>query len=268
MRIEGSVAVISGAGSGIGAALARRFAAGGAAGVVVSDLDGDAAERVAADIRVSLSGRAIGLATDVTDEAQVQALVAAAIDEFGRVDLMCSNAGRGTGMGITEPDPTGVWLQNYELHVLAHVYAVRAVLPAMLERGSGYLLSTASAAGLLTSPGDGPYTASKHAAVGLAEWLSVMYGDSGIGVSVLCPFGVATPLLMEPLAEGNAAAQVVAASGAIISPEEVAEAVAAGVEAGTFLILPHPEVGTFWAQKASDPDRWLAGVRRLIRGAH
>jgi NAD(P)-dependent dehydrogenase (short-subunit alcohol dehydrogenase family) len=266
MQIKDSVAVVTGAGSGIGAAMARRFAAEGAAAVVVSDLDGTAAQLVADTINADGFGPAISVATDVTDEAAVKALVDTAIARFGRVDLFCSNAGAGTGIGVTDPDPTGLWKRNYELHVLAHVYAVRAVVPSMLERGSGYLLSTASAAGLLTSPGDGPYTASKHAAVGLAEWLAVTYGDRGIGVSVLCPFGVATPLLMQPLADGNPAAQAVAASGAIISPEQVADTVVAGIEAGTFLLLPHPEVGTFWAQKASDPDRWLAGVRRLIAG--
>jgi NAD(P)-dependent dehydrogenase (short-subunit alcohol dehydrogenase family) len=134
----------------------------------------------------------------------------------------------------------------------------------MLERGSGYLLNTASAAGLLTSPGDAPYAATKHAAVGLAEWLSVTYGSRGIGVSVLCPLGVSTPMLLEPLAAGEPGAQAVAASGDIVTPEHVAEVVVAGLTMETFLILSHPEVGTFWAQKASNPDRWLAGVRRLI----
>ena len=147
---------------------------------------------------------------------------------------------------------------------MAHVYAARAVLPAMLKHGSGYLLNTASAAGLLTSPGDAPYAVTKHGAVAFAEWLALTYGDRGIGVSVLCPLGVATPMLMQPLAAGDAGAQAVAASGQILSPAQVADAVVAALAAETFLILPHPEVGTFWAQKASDPDRWLAGVRRLV----
>jgi NAD(P)-dependent dehydrogenase (short-subunit alcohol dehydrogenase family) len=138
------------------------------------------------------------------------------------------------------------------------------VLPGMLERGRGYLLNTASAAGLLTSPGDAPYAVTKHGAVAFAEWLAVTYGGRGIGVSVLCPLGVATPMLMDPLAEGNAGAQAVAASGRIVSPDEVADTVVAGLAAESFLILPHPEVATFWAQKASDPGRWLAGVRRLV----
>jgi NAD(P)-dependent dehydrogenase (short-subunit alcohol dehydrogenase family) len=133
----------------------------------------------------------------------------------------------------------------------------------MLERGSGHLLQTASAAGLLTSPGDAPYAVSKHGAVALAEWLAVTYGARGIGVSVLCPMGVDTPLLMDGLRAGEPGARAVAASGAILTPDEVADAVVEGLERDRFLIVPHPEVATFWAQKASDPDRWLAGVRRL-----
>jgi NAD(P)-dependent dehydrogenase (short-subunit alcohol dehydrogenase family) len=144
------------------------------------------------------------------------------------------------------------------------VHAARAVLPPMLERGRGWLLNTASAAGLLSSPGDAPYTVSKHGAVAFAEWLAITYGSRGIGVSVLCPMGVATPLLMEPLAAGDPGARAVAASGEILSPEQVADAVVTGLAQERFLILPHPQVGTFWAQKASDPDRWLAGMRRLV----
>jgi NAD(P)-dependent dehydrogenase (short-subunit alcohol dehydrogenase family) len=147
---------------------------------------------------------------------------------------------------------------------MAHVHAARAMLPSMLARGSGWLMSTASAAGLLTSPGDAPYAVTKHGAVALAEWLAVTYGSRGIGVSVVCPMGVATPLLTDPLAAGDPGAQAVAASGEILTAEQVADAVVAGLAEERFLILPHPQVGTFWAQKASDPDRWLAGMRRLV----
>jgi len=149
------------------------------------------------------------------------------------------------------------------VHVMAHVYAARATLPFMLAQGSGHLLNTASAAGLLSAPGDGPYSVTKHAAVGFAEWLAIEYGDRGIGVSVLCPMGVATPLLLDPLAAGDRAAAVVAASGDILPATVVADAVVAGLAGETFLILPHPEVGTFWARKAADPQRWLSSVRRL-----
>ena len=257
MELTGAVAVVTGAGSGIGAALARRFAAEGAAAVVVSDRDGAAAQRVAAEIGGTAD------TTDVTDEAAVAALVERTLAEHGRIDLFCSNAGVFSGGGVETP--TAVWEQVFAVNVLSQVFAARAVLPSMLERGSGYLLTVASAAGLLTTPGDAPYTVTKHGAVALAEWLAVTYGDRGIGVSVVCPLGVATPLLLDPLEQGSSAAAVVAASGTVITPEEVAQSVVAGLAEERFLVLPHPEVGTYWAQKAADPQRWLAGVRRLTR---
>jgi NAD(P)-dependent dehydrogenase (short-subunit alcohol dehydrogenase family) len=257
MELHDAVTVVTGAGSGIGAALARRFAAEGAAAVVVSDRDGDAAQRVAEEIGGTAD------TTDVTDEAAVAALVERTVAAHGRIDLFCSNAGVFSGGGIEAA--TAVWEQVFAVNVMAHVYAARAVLPSMLERGSGYLLNVASAAGLLTTPGDAPYTVTKHGAVALAEWLSVTYGDRGIGVSVLCPLGVATPLLLDPLEEGRSAAAVVAASGTVISPEDVAQSVVEGLAEDRFLLLPHPEVGTYWAQKAADPQRWLAGVRTLVR---
>ncbi|SNS27392.1 NADP-dependent 3-hydroxy acid dehydrogenase YdfG [Geodermatophilus saharensis] len=261
MDLRDAVTVVTGAGSGIGAALARRFAAEGAAAVVVSDRDGAAAQRVAAGIGGATAVTAD--TTDVTDEAAVAALVERTLAAHGRVDLFCSNAGVFSGGGI-ETD-TAVWERVFAVNVLAHVYAARAVLPSMLERGSGHLLNVASAAGLLTTPGDAPYTVTKHGAVALAEWLAVTYGDRGIGVSVLCPLGVATPLLLDPLEQGSGAAAVVAASGTVITPEDVAQSVVDGLAADRFLVLPHPEVGTYWAQKAADPERWLAGVRKLIR---
>jgi NAD(P)-dependent dehydrogenase (short-subunit alcohol dehydrogenase family) len=256
MELRDKVVVVTGGGGGIGAALCRRFAHDGAAEVVVTDLRPDAAAAVADEIG------GIAEAVDVCDAGAVAALVDRTVERCGQIDLFCSNAGSTTGVELD--DPTDLWHKAYDLHVMAHVYAARAALPGMLERGRGYLLNTASAAGLLTSPGDAPYAVTKHGAVALAEWLSVTYGERGIGVSVLCPLGVATPMLIEPLTAGNAGARAVAASGRIVSPEEVAGAVVAGLAAETFLILPHPEVGTFWAQKASDPDRWLAGVRRLV----
>jgi NAD(P)-dependent dehydrogenase (short-subunit alcohol dehydrogenase family) len=256
MEVRDKVVVVTGAGSGIGAALCRRFARGGAAAVVVADLHAHAAASVADEI----GGVAESL--DVCDAAAVDALVRRTLERFGRIDLFCSNAGITTGVELDDPDD--LWHRAYDLHVMAHVYAARAVLPGMLERGSGYLLNTASAAGLLTSPGDAPYAVTKHGAVAFAEWLAVTYGGRGIGVSVLCPLGVATPMLLDPLAEGNAGARAVAASGRIVSPDEVADTVVAGLAAESFLILPHPEVARFWAQKAADPGRWLAGVRRLV----
>ena len=254
MNLDGTVCVVTGGGSGIGAALCRRFAQAGAS-VVVVDRNGEGAAAVAAGI----GGQAETV--DVTDPAAVTALVERTIDRFGRVDLFASNAGIATAGGLADD---AMWQQVLAVNTLAHVYAARAVLPHMLERGSGYLLNTASAAGLLIAPGDAPYTVSKHAAVGLAEWLAVTYGGRGIRVSVVCPMGVDTPLLMEGLRAGEPSAQAVAASGTIISADDVAETVLAGIAEERFLILPHPEVGTFWAQKATDPDRWLAGMRRLI----
>ena len=256
MKLGGKVVVVTGGGNGIGRALCRRFSKEEAKAIVVADMNAATAKQVADEI----GGTAV--TCDVSREADVVSLVSLTLAQHGGIDLFCSNAGIGTGAGIEGSD--AVWRQAFDVHVMAHVYAARAVLPGMLDRGHGYLLNTASAAGLLTSPGDAPYTVTKHGAVALAEWLAVEYRDRGIGVSVLCPFGVATPLLMEPLAQGNAAAQAVAASGEIITPEQVADTVVAGLAAETFLILPHPQVGTFWAQKASDPDRWLAGVRRLL----
>jgi NAD(P)-dependent dehydrogenase (short-subunit alcohol dehydrogenase family) len=257
MKLEGKVAIITGGGSGIGAALALRFAREGAAGVVVSDVNGASAAAVSAKI----GPLAVADTTDVASAEAVEALVRRTIERFGRVDLFVSNAGITTGIGLD--DPTGLWQRAFEINLLAHVHAARAVLPSMLERGSGYLLNTASAAGLLTAPGDAPYTATKHGAVAFAEWLAITYGGRGIGVSVLCPLGVSTPLLMEPLAQGHAGARAVAASGTIVSAEHVADVVMAGLEKETFLLLPHPEVAGYWVQKATDPDRWLAGVRKM-----
>ncbi|HZC69435.1 MAG TPA: SDR family oxidoreductase [Jatrophihabitans sp.] len=256
MRVAGAVAVVTGGASGIGAALARRFAAAGAERVIVVDRDHAGAQAVADDIG------GVAEEVDVTDAAAVQDLVTRTLNRDERIDLFCSNAGIATGVGLDDADD--LWHRAYEVNVMAHVYAARAVLPAMLARGSGWLLSTASAAGLLTSPGDAPYAVTKHGAVALAEWLALTYGLRGIGVSVVCPMGVATPLLMDPLAAGDPGARAVAASGEILTAEQVADAVVAGLAEERFLILPHAQVGTFWAQKASDPDRWLAGMRRFV----
>ncbi|MDQ1720651.1 MAG: hypothetical protein QOI26_385 [Pseudonocardiales bacterium] len=257
MRIPDSVIVVTGAGSGIGAGLGRRFVADGARAVVLADRDPAAAAAVAA----GLGGRASAAALDVTDETAVAALVADVLTEHGRIDLFCSNAGVATGCGLQ--GPADAWQRAWEVHVMAHVYAARAVLPAMIAAGGGYLLNTASAAGLLSAPGDAPYTASKHAAVGFAEWLAYQYRDRNIRVSVLCPMGVDTPLLMDGLAAGSPAAAAVAASGPVIGVDEVAAAVAEAVTNEAFLVLPHPQVGKFWATKAADVDGWLAGMAEL-----
>lgn len=251
MNLEGKRVVITGAAGGLGAAMARRFAAEGAT-LILSDLQ--APQSLAAE----LDATATAVATDVTDEAQVRALVETA----GEIDLFCANAGVAAGLGLDAPDE--VWERLWAVNVMAHIYSARAVLPGMLERGSGYLLHTCSAAGLLTSLGDAPYTVTKHGAVAFAEWLAAMYGGKGIRVSALCPQGIRTPMLTEGLEKGDRAALAVAAAGTILEPEEVADAVVEGLAAERFLILPHPEVATYQQRKAADPDRWLAGVRRLM----
>lgn len=263
----GEVVLVTGGGSGIGAAIAARAAADGARAVVVVDRDEVAARRVA-DSLISPDSGEVGHAhgCDVADPVAVRALVAAVEDQVGRIDTVMSNAGITTGVGVLGDDDEQVlarWDASWNVNVMAHVHLAQALLPGMVAAGGGRFVVTASAAGLLLAPGDAPYTVTKHAAVAFAEYLSLHYGSVGVDVSVVCPLGVVTPLLMDPLAAGDPSAAAVAASGAIISPEIVAEAVATGVAEGRFLVLPHPEVGRFWAQKASDPERWLAGVRRL-----
>lgn len=259
MELKESITIVTGAGNGIGAALARRFAEEGAAVVVVSDIDGDAAKRVADEI----GGAAVADQTDVRDADAVAELVERTLEAHGRIDLFCSNAGIFPSGGV-EVD-TAAWHDIFAVNVLAHVYAARAVVPSMIERGSGYLLNVASAAGLLSAPGDAPYTVTKHAAVALAEWLSITYGAQGIKVSALCPLGVSTSMLQDTPEAGWLSAKVVAASGDVKTPEQVADAVVEGLAEERFLILPHPEVAKYWPNKAADPDRWLGGVRKLVR---
>ena len=251
MHLSDKVVVVTGGASGIGRALARRFADEGARGVVVADLDGDGAQ----DVSDEIGG--LGVACDVAVEAQVADLVARAASAFGPVDLFCANAG--VAVGADEAAPDAEWDLALAVNVKAHIYAARALLPAWLERGEGYFLSTASAAGLLTQIGSAPYAVSKHAAVAFAEWLSVTYGDRGVRVSCMCPMGVKTAMT----AGDGLATDIVATAGTMLEPEEVAAAVVEGLRSERFLILPHPEVRTFFARKADDYDRWLAGMRRL-----
>jgi NADP-dependent 3-hydroxy acid dehydrogenase YdfG len=227
---------------------------------MVSDVDEVMARTTAAAIRDG-GGRAKAVRTDVSDPAQVADLVAATEAEFGPVDLFCSNAGVAAGQGIEAP--AEVWARSWAVNVMAHVHAANAVLPGMLARGEGYLLNTVSAAGLLTCPGDAPYTATKHAALGFAEWLSMTYGDNGIRISTLCPMGVATAMLMTGVESGNASALAVAASADILTPEAVAESVVEGLRDERFLILPHPKVANQYARKAADVEGWLAGMRHV-----
>jgi NAD(P)-dependent dehydrogenase (short-subunit alcohol dehydrogenase family) len=197
----------------------------------------------------------------VSDEAAVVDLVARATAD-APIDLFCANAGIATGQGLEAPD--AAWERIWAVNVMAHVYAARACLPGWRELGRGHLLITASAAGLLTNLGDAPYTATKHAAVGLAEWIAITHGDEGVTVSCLCPQGVRTPMVMAGLDGDQMAAQVVELMG-LIEPDDVAAAVVAGLRDDRFLILPHPEVARYQQNKAGDPDRWLAGMRKLQR---
>lgn len=250
MKLAGKAVVVTGGASGIGRALCRRFAAEGARGVVVADVDAAGAAQVAREIG------GLPVPTDVSREADIIRLAERATAAFGAIDLFCSNAGIAMEGGVETPDEE--WRRIWNINFMAHVYAARAVLPGMLARGEGYLLQTASAAGLLTQVGSAPYAVTKHAAVSLAEWLAVTYGDRGIRVSCLCPQGVRTNMLAE--AEGSSARFLV--EGAL-EPEQVAEAVVAGLAEERFLILPHPEVAEFVRRKADDYDRWLRGMRSM-----
>lgn len=260
MQVRGSVVVVTGAGRGIGAALARRFAAEGAAGVLVSDIDAAAAQAVASELTGT---KAVAVGADVSVATEVTGIVETAERELGPIDLFCSNAGIASGKPLDEASPDD-WARAWSVNVMAHVHAANAVLPSMLARGKGYLLNTASAAGLLIAAGDAPYTATKHAAVGFAEWLSVTYGSRGIKVSALCPMGVRTDMLIPGIEQGNPSALAVAASGPILEPDDVAGIVVEGLAAERFLILPHPEVAKFEERKAADRDRWIAGMRRAL----
>lgn len=250
MKLSGKVIVVTGGANGIGRALCRRFAAEGARAVIVADVEEAAAQAVAAEIG------GIAQRTDVSKEADVVALVKRAVDSYGQIDLFCSNAGIGIEGGVETPDSE--WQRIWEINYMAHVYAARAVLPAMLKRGDGYLLQTVSAAGLLTQIGSAPYAVTKHAALSLAEWLSITHGDAGIKVSALCPQGVRTRMLENAEFGGGAFIAETA-----IEPEQVAQSVVEGLDKETFLILPHPEVAEYIRRKATDYDRWLRGMRRL-----
>jgi NAD(P)-dependent dehydrogenase (short-subunit alcohol dehydrogenase family) len=253
MEIQDQVIVVTGGGSGIGRALCERFARGGARALIVADLNGDAAQQVAAGIGERARARSL----NVGIEADLQQLVGEVTAEFGRIDLFCSNAG--VIVRADEDAANADWQRHWDVNVMAHVYAARAVLPQMLARGSGYLLNTASAAGLLSQVNAAPYSVTKHAAVAFAEWLSIAHGEQGLRVSCLCPQGVDTPMLR---GAGGGSRKSFLAEGAL-TPQQVAECVVEGLRAETFLILPHAEVLTFFQRKATDYERWLRGMRRL-----
>lgn len=251
MELKDKVVVITGGGSGIGRAVARIFANEGAR-IAIGDRSPEFAKNTANEIG------GIGIECDVVSEEQIKALISRTEQEIGPVDLFFSNAGLVRGeCGHAASASDDDWQANWQIHVMAHVYAARALLPGMIERESGYLLNMASAAGLLSQIGDAAYTATKHAAVAFAESLAITHGDQGIKVSVVCPQYVATPLIgydldnPQPRNEGT------------ITPEQAAQAILNGVKDERFLILTHPEVATYYQHRAGDPDRWLSGMRRL-----
>jgi len=248
MELNDRVAVITGGTGGIGRAMATAFLAEGARTVVLADLDAEAVATAAAELGCE------GQACDVTDEAQVVQLVESTLDAHGPIDLFCSNAGS-ISEGVLTDAPNEAWNQQWDLHVMSHLYAARAVVPSMVARGEGYLLNTASAAGLLAAIGSGPYTVTKAAAVKMAEFLSITHGDDGIKVSVLCPQGVNTAMAPRSLGDGQ--------TDGIIEAHELAAVVVEAIRDERFHVLPHPEVGDYIKRKADDPDRWLKGMRRL-----
>ena len=250
MQLREKVTIVTGAGRGIGAALARRFAQEGARAVFVVDQDTEKAEEVAAQCG------GIAFVADVTRESDIQELVATACNKFGRIDLFCSNAGIMLEGGLEVSDAQ--WQRVWKVNFLSHVYAARAVIPRMIEQGSGYLLQTASAAGLLTQIGAAPYSVTKHAAVAFAEWLSITYHRQGVRVSCLCSQGVHTRML-----DDAASALADALRPSALTPEQVVDAVVAGLVEERFLILPHPEVAVYFQHRAGDNERWLRGMRRL-----
>ena len=259
MDISGRHVVVTGAGGGIGSALVRRFAADGARAVVVADRDGAKARSVAAEIG------ALAVEFDAGREDGVQSLIEQASDANGAIDIFVSNAGvPGGGGGPVETSDADLD-EAWRVNVMAHVWASRALLPDMLERGEGYLINTASAAGLLTQVSSVGYSVTKHAAVALAEWMAIEYGERGIRVSCICPQGVRTPMLELAMDEPAAAAALNA--GGLLEPDDVAESVVRGIEDERLLILPHEEVAKFMALKGAQPERWIAGMRRLVRNA-
>ncbi len=257
MRLEDKVAVVTGGAHGIGRALARRFKSEGARMVVVVDQDVSGANVVAGEIG------GVGMGADVAVEEDIVSVVGETERQFGQIDLFCSNA------GIYCEDPTTaastsseVWGRMWSVNVMAHVYAARAALPAMLERGEGYFLNTVSAAGVLSHTNSAPYATTKHAALGFAESLAIAHGDEGIRVSVICPQAVRTAML-GGLGDDDLLNGGVQGLDGVLEPEDVAQSSIEALEEERFLVLPHPEVLEYMRRKTSDYDRWLKGMRRL-----
>jgi len=256
--VTGAGVVVTGAGSGIGAALARRFAAEGAR-VVLNDVNAESVAAVAHSCQPAGAGLAVAVACDASTEDGVGMLISESRKHVGEIDLYCANAGVARSGGPQEAAEAD-WADSWQVNVMAHVRAARLLLGPWLERGSGHLICTVSAAGLLAMPGSAPYTVTKHAALSFAEWLSLTYRHRGLTVQAICPQGVRTGMF-----DGSDTRAEKLLGPASIMPEDVADAVLAGIADGRFLILPHPEVAGFYAGRAADPDRWLRGMNKLSR---
>jgi len=248
---DSQVVVVTGGGNGIGAAYARMFAAQGAK-VVVNDLDGDAAREVAQ----AVGGLAV--AGDASTEAGIEELIGTARELAGSIEIFCANAGVARAGMVDIPEKA--WDISWQVNVMAHVRASKALIPQWVSQGHGRFVSTVSAAGLLSIPGAAPYAVTKHAALAYAEWLSITYGDAGVRVHAVCPQGVRTRMLQDSGAAGRALMEATA-----IEADDVAAALLTAIETEHFLVLPHPEVGSMYARRAADPDRWLSGMRRQSR---
>jgi NAD(P)-dependent dehydrogenase (short-subunit alcohol dehydrogenase family) len=250
MELKNKIVVVTGGGNGIGEALVKRFHLEGAKALVVADLDGEAASQVAKEVG------GLSVQMDVSKESEIIDLVEHTEQEIGPIDLFCSNAGIAGHSNLTTP--IDEWQRLWDVNVMSQIYAARAVVPRMIERGGGYLLNTSSAAGLLNQIGSASYGVTKHASVGFGEWVSLTHGHQGIKVSMLCPQAVRTAMV----ADGSAVAQAAGVDG-MLEPDELAIAVVEGLRQESFLILPHPEVLDYMRRKTADYDRWVKGMNRL-----
>ena len=248
MEVRDKVVVVTGAANGIGRALAKRFSEEGADKIIIADLDEQGLKRVEKETGAE------SFKIDVASEVDIKQLIELCERKYGGIDLLCNNAGIGVNGGPEVPNED--WQKIWEINVMAHVYAARAAIPGMLKRGSGYILNTASAAGLLSQIGSAPYAVTKHAAVSFAEWLAITYGDRGLKVSVLCPQAVRTAMTAND-PDG------VASVDGMIEPEQVSEAVVATLKNESFLVLPHPKVLDYIKRKSGDYDRWIEGMKSL-----
>ncbi len=258
MDPEGRIIVVTGAAGGIGGALVHALLDRGARSVVAADLDGSGVERLAEELGGS---PIVPRVLDVTDEEATRLLIEQVEDSIGSIDVWFANAGLSTGGGPDAPD--GDWDRQWHINVMSHVYAARALLPGWIERGDGHLVTTASMAGILTAVGDAPYSATKHAAVGFAEWLALTYLGRGVRVSCICPGAVDTAMLRAGAGGDAAKASAVIGGGEVLAPEQAAERILEGLRDDLFLILTHPEMHEFVVGKAQDPQRWIRGMAKL-----